>query len=152
MAARNDARAGSPLALRHFPVAELHRVAPEAMPPVLPGIELGRCSGDFWRIPRGEDNGLLGHAGLDLPRLDGLDLGGGQASAQRREILGRQEAVRPLLSRHAWVMLSHELDRDRKSTRLNSSHLVISYAVFCLKKKKNILSSQSTQTEPICPS
>src|SRR5256885_16366544 len=31
------------------------------------------------------------------------------------------------------------LDRpaDRKSTRLNSSHLVISYAVFCLKKKKD---------------
>src|SRR5256885_12946147 len=29
------------------------------------------------------------------------------------------------------------LNRDRKSTRLNSSHLVISYAVFCLKKKKN---------------
>src|ERR1022692_3292578 len=28
---------------------------------------------------------------------------------------------------------------DRKSTRLNSSHLVISYAVFCLKKKKNRL-------------
>src|SRR2546426_2395215 len=34
---------------------------------------------------------------------------------------------------------SHERRRgggDRKSTRLNSSHLVISYAVFCLKKKK----------------
>src|SRR3989454_285124 len=30
------------------------------------------------------------------------------------------------------------LSRDRKSTRLNSSHLVISYAVFCLKKKKKI--------------
>src|SRR5256885_3914835 len=28
------------------------------------------------------------------------------------------------------------IERDRKSTRLNSSHLVISYAVFCLKKKK----------------
>src|SRR5256885_5568609 len=28
---------------------------------------------------------------------------------------------------------------DRKSTRLNSSHLVISYAVFCLKKKKKLL-------------
>src|SRR5437667_7309556 len=27
--------------------------------------------------------------------------------------------------------------RDRKSTRLNSSHITISYAVFCLKKKKN---------------
>src|SRR2546426_7940195 len=31
------------------------------------------------------------------------------------------------------------LPGDRKSTRLNSSHLVISYAVFCLKKKKNHL-------------
>src|SRR2546426_8553290 len=31
---------------------------------------------------------------------------------------------------------SHRPRRDRKSTRLNSSHLVISYAVFCLKKKK----------------
>src|SRR5438034_4470130 len=30
--------------------------------------------------------------------------------------------------------ISH--DKDRKSTRLNSSHTVISYAVFCLKKKK----------------
>src|SRR4051812_49961318 len=30
-----------------------------------------------------------------------------------------------------------ERGRDRKSTRLNSSHMSISYAVFCLKKKKN---------------
>src|SRR5947207_5219610 len=30
----------------------------------------------------------------------------------------------------------HHHGRDRKSTRLNSSHTVISYAVFCLKKKK----------------
>src|SRR5256885_12890317 len=29
--------------------------------------------------------------------------------------------------------------RDRKSTRLNSSHLVISYAVFCLKKKSDLV-------------
>src|SRR3712207_8400975 len=32
--------------------------------------------------------------------------------------------------------------QDRKSTRLNSSHANISYAVFCLKKKKNILPIQ----------
>src|SRR5688500_19573117 len=32
---------------------------------------------------------------------------------------------------------ARELKLDRKSTRLNSSHLVISYAVFCLKKKTN---------------
>src|SRR5256885_9523844 len=31
-----------------------------------------------------------------------------------------------------------DASRDRKSTRLNSSHLVISYAVFCLKKKRTI--------------
>src|SRR2546430_8324962 len=33
--------------------------------------------------------------------------------------------------------LAEQDDRDRKSTRLNSSHSQISYAVFCLKKKKN---------------
>src|SRR5256885_7876951 len=35
--------------------------------------------------------------------------------------------------------------RDRKSTRLNSSHLVISYAVFCLKKKKKTTRVRSLQ-------
>src|SRR2546426_7325393 len=35
---------------------------------------------------------------------------------------------------------------DRKSTRLNSSHLVISYAVFCLKKKKKTYSSSQHLT------
>src|SRR5256885_8820402 len=35
-----------------------------------------------------------------------------------------------------WVHVHSKGPRDRKSTRLNSSHLVISYAVFCLKKKK----------------
>src|SRR5256885_4036469 len=34
--------------------------------------------------------------------------------------------------------LRQERPQDRKSTRLNSSHLVISYAVFCLKKKNNL--------------
>src|SRR5256885_9882630 len=36
----------------------------------------------------------------------------------------------------------HRMGLDRKSTRLNSSHLVISYAVFCLKKKKRIRNPQ----------
>src|SRR5947208_10446690 len=35
-----------------------------------------------------------------------------------------------------YVEVSDETVRDRKSTRLNSSHQIISYAVFCLKKKK----------------
>src|SRR5256885_6254593 len=37
---------------------------------------------------------------------------------------------------------------DRKSTRLNSSHLVISYAVFCLKKKKSKPTENSVPTSP----
>src|SRR5256885_9414574 len=41
------------------------------------------------------------------------------------------------LSARGWETLP--LPADRKSTRLNSSHLVISYAVFCLKKKKSML-------------
>src|SRR5256886_12853244 len=38
---------------------------------------------------------------------------------------------------------------DRKSTRLNSSHSQISYAVFCLKKKKYKLSRHNTTTDSI---
>src|SRR5258708_28849689 len=42
-------------------------------------------------------------------------------------------------------------NQDRKSTRLNSSHQIISYAVFCLKKKKNYneYTDVRTQTTPI---
>src|SRR5256885_15951520 len=39
--------------------------------------------------------------------------------------------------RAPWARAHGGGQRDRKSTRLNSSHLVISYAVFCLKKKKH---------------
>src|SRR5258707_6431727 len=39
--------------------------------------------------------------------------------------------------------------KDRKSTRLNSSHANISYAVFCLKKKKSIIRTRSTCTDYI---
>src|SRR5690349_23202737 len=37
------------------------------------------------------------------------------------------------------------VERDRKSTRLNSSHVEISYAVFCLKKKKQNENAQQTE-------
>src|SRR5258708_31227352 len=37
--------------------------------------------------------------------------------------------------------------RDRKSTRLNSSHQIISYAVFCLKKKKHKHSSRTSRSD-----
>src|SRR2546422_4714120 len=41
-------------------------------------------------------------------------------------------------------------ERDRKSTRLNSSHGYISYAVFCLKKKKKIQSLQILRIQARC--
>src|ERR1039457_1537693 len=41
---------------------------------------------------------------------------------------------------------SRSISIDRKSTRLNSSHLVISYAVFCLKKKK-VLYAPGSETQ-----
>src|SRR5258708_13395050 len=57
---------------------------------------------------------------------------------------GDLEPVRP---RHLDVEQGHVglgKEGDRKSTRLNSSHQIISYAVFCLKKKKTKLSPLDT--------
>src|SRR5256885_5808278 len=53
----------------------------------------------------------------------------------------RTEARSSMTENPAWrfVIASLLEDGDRKSTRLNSSHLVISYAVFCLKKKKDYI-------------
>src|SRR5690625_433973 len=45
-----------------------------------------------------------------------------------------QSAVQPYISR----LFAERPVRDRKSTRLNSSHVAISYAVICLKQKKNM--------------
>src|SRR2546430_12905452 len=49
-------------------------------------------------------------------------------------------------SKKALVPAAQRRTGDRKSTRLNSSHSQISYAVFCLKKKKNI---NSPRTPPL---
>src|SRR2546426_7187158 len=60
-------------------------------------------------------------------------------SAGERPLLARRRRARQSLSqerRLAGRSDARGIETDRKSTRLNSSHLVISYAVFCLKKKK----------------
>src|SRR3712207_7659509 len=44
--------------------------------------------------------------------------------------------------RPRWLLHGEGGHRDRKSTRLNSSHANISYAVFCLKKKTNIVDTE----------
>src|SRR5690606_39854493 len=56
-------------------------------------------------------------------------------------VVGPPQGGPPLALRRVLGVLHqspHLIDGDRKSTRLNSSHVKISYAVFCLKKKKMI--------------
>src|SRR5260221_7001797 len=67
---------------------------------------------------------------------------------------GKYGEAEPLLLRSIAIRekaFGAEHPKDRKSTRLNSSHTVISYAVFCLKKKKkktvnSLLDEKNTQT------
>src|SRR2546430_7489351 len=66
------------------------------------------------------------------------------AGRKRFAELERLLQVRPDRRRHnrdariEWWIRVEPVSQDRKSTRLNSSHSQISYAVFCLKKKNNL--------------
>src|SRR2546430_7808692 len=81
---------------------------------------------------------LEGHRWLDATRAAAFSRGGGAAWPGRRNDWrgGGDFSVRRIGQ------------RDRKSTRLNSSHSQISYAVFCLKKKKK----HPTVLAPTCQS
>src|SRR5215467_12914676 len=82
--------------------------------------------------PRGSrivgDDGLAVARGLGHPHAARDDRPQDDLAEVPPDLLGhlRREPGPPVIHRQ----------QDRKSTRLNSSHLVISYAVFCLKKKK----------------
>src|SRR5690606_42089875 len=95
-------------------------------PPLFPYTTL-------FRSGRGHDPGLAEAAGLGQDRrqrpAEGDD--GGVRHQLRLEV--RRRAAERL--RRPGVRRDDGGGRDRKSTRLNSSHVKISYAVFCLKKK-----------------
>src|SRR3712207_8920144 len=80
-----------------------------------------------------------------------ISLGAEQAENLDGVRVGAAEPVR-----HARVELGrlargeHQLVRDRKSTRLNSSHANISYAVFCLKKKHTHMHSIMYAPKLLC--
>src|SRR5207253_10792211 len=59
-------------------------------------------------------------------------------TAEQAERVRRATRMSPQSGEQAVIQLgfASEVQIDRKSTRLNSSHVAISYAVFCLKKKK----------------
>src|SRR5438034_7347430 len=56
---------------------------------------------------------------------------------------GGAGAAAPVEEKTEFTAVLAAIGEDRKSTRLNSSHTVISYAVFCLKKKKHVESARS---------
>src|SRR5256885_6151743 len=58
---------------------------------------------------------------------------------------GPLDRNRVALDRGQFAAVGDSEHLDRKSTRLNSSHLVISYAVFCLKKKKRLYDQNTLQ-------
>src|SRR5207249_9280993 len=69
--------------------------------------------------------------------------GRGVRQARRLHLHGQRQAVRPENGRGPVA------EGDRKSTRLNSSHVSISYAVFCLKKKKKTKIIATTSKTPL---
>src|SRR2546426_9255452 len=87
---------------------------------LFPYTTLFRSVVDLARVARLHDEAAA--RALAAPHEVVVDRGGGQKARDRRPL-----ATDPAIGQD---------DGDRKSTRLNSSHLVISYAVFCLKKKK----------------
>src|SRR5205807_10222751 len=80
-------------------------------------------------FPTRRSSDLLRRHAAPLPRVPS-EIPGAQRDVNRRGV----DPGRGL--RAAADLPAVVLEVDRKSTRLNSSHLVISYAVFCLKKKK----------------
>src|SRR5438034_765530 len=88
----------------------------------------------LWVLPRSTDSDRRTGGGADgctLVQISQFRRASSAASASARSLAGMRE-------RNACGLRSSrgQTFRDRKSTRLNSSHTVISYAVFCLKKKK----------------
>src|SRR5256885_16670365 len=80
----------------------------------------------FLMIRRPPRSTLFPYTTLFRSSVSGRPRGGTRLRGARRRGPGARDGAR-----------GGGVRADRKSTRLNSSHLVISYAVFCLKKKKN---------------
>src|SRR2546430_17147154 len=94
----------------------------------------------FLMIRRPPRSTLFPHTTLFRSTVEGATVGGVQFETDRARFLGRGREIRNAGS----ILDGRPLSKDRKSTRLNSSHSQISYAVFCLKKKQ-IKSEQQQQ-------
>src|SRR5438105_6716681 len=86
------------------------------------------------------------HDALPISRrglVENIERAAGRALAQ---LLGKLDTLRLAAGERGGLLA--DVDIDRKSTRLNSSHEWISYAVFCLKKKNR---QTTIHTQPIPP-
>src|SRR3712207_7587972 len=84
---------------------------------------------------RSEERGEVPRLGIAPIQLQREERAGADVPAERLTLKGTLQ--RPQYPRCPGARLLEVRRQDRKSTRLNSSHANISYAAFCLKKKKN---------------
>src|SRR5256885_10977307 len=101
------------------------------MPPPLPAVEPGEALRAQEMLDLSSGQADLVRAGHDDHTIDD------RVAIEDADGRGRGEGAR--LDRQSRREDHRERGPDRKSTRLNSSHLVISYAVFCFKKKKTTM-------------
>src|SRR5207244_5379388 len=101
----------------------LSPITRQPKPPLFPYTTLFRSDSDA------PDSNRMAYIGTDNIAA------GKQAGALIREALPNGGKIMLFVGK---IDAQNAKERDRKSTRLNSSHQIISYAVFCLKKKKNI--------------
>src|SRR5699024_11873308 len=97
--------------------------------------DAGGCAGTARRavdLTVGEDRDIALVQRTGVRRAEAIDED--RAVDPRQKHIHRMRSLR--MAGQCGLDLAPEVDEDRKSTRLNSSHVSISYAVFCLKKKK----------------
>src|ERR687890_1355387 len=103
-------------------------------------LGLSRAEMDARLLARAREAGVrvLEEAALASLVVEGARVRGVRLHADGGELQEfRARVTLDATGRHRAVVRRAERETDRKSTRLNSSHANISYAVFCLKKKKN---------------
>src|SRR5207249_6833635 len=95
-------------------------------------LEQISCKGEVAMSSKGNDSGIAAIGDFE-PTADLSRNGVEEISSDLRRLLADVFALYLKTKNFHWHMSGRHL--DRKSTRLNSSHVSISYAVFCLKKK-----------------
>src|SRR5256885_3770367 len=121
----------------HHPAPAFQGFRPAALPPAI-GMHTPASAASHPH--HGTCSDLLPPLLQDFERLIGLQ--------PTMTLVQRWGGLRIYIPTPDKVTAEHPYAADRKSTRLNSSHLVISYAVFCLKKKKAARRSVCTLHPP----